>query len=261
MSKPSILLIPGSFALPEFYDPIVDAVAAQGYEIRGLHLPTVGLKTGPREGAPPSMYDDAAFIAGEVEKLADEGKDVILIAHSYGGIPATESTKGLRKEERREKGKKGGVVALAYMTAVVPALGVSAMGVLAGLPQESQLGLPIDEKGWMYHDNLISRSAALSFSDLPQEEGEAWVKKFVRHSAVSFSNELTYAGYKDIPVSWLLCEDDLTIPAETQKEAIEMIEKESGEKVDVTRIKSGHCPNVSKPQEVIHWFLDVARKA
>ncbi|MCJ1414016.1 hypothetical protein MMC32_000341 [Xylographa parallela] len=223
-------------------------------------MPAVGLKTRPREGAPPSMYADAAFIAAEVETLADEGKYVVLIAHSYGGLPATESTKGLGKEERRRKGKKGGIVALAYMTAIVPAVGVSAIGVLAGLPQESQLGLPIDDKGWMYHDSLISRSAALSFSDLPQAEGEAWVKKFVRHSAVSFTNELSHAGYKDVPVSWLLCEDDMCIPPKTQKEAIEMIERESGEKVDVTSIKAGHCPSISKPQEVIHWFSDVARK-
>ncbi|MCJ1384566.1 hypothetical protein MMC17_007683 [Xylographa soralifera] len=261
MSKPSILLVPDSFTLPELYDPIVNAVAAKGYEIQALHLPSVGLKTGPREGPPPSMYEDAALIAKEVEKLADEGKDVLLIAHSYGGIPATESTKGLGAEERQKDGKKGGIVALAYITALVPALGVSAMGVLAGVPPESQLLLPIDGKGWMYHDNHISRSAAISFSDLPKQEAEACVKKFVRHSAVSFANEVTYAGYKDIPVSWLLCEDDLGIPPETQKEAIELIEKESGEQVDVTSIKSGHCPNVSNPQEVIHWILDVARKA
>lgn len=144
MSKPSILLIPGSFGLPEFYDPIVNAVAAQGYEIRALHYPSVGLKTGPREGVPPSMYDDAAFIAEETEKLADEGKDVVLIAHSYGGVPTSQSIKGLGKEERVKAGKEGGVVNLAYMTALVPALGVSAMGVLSDVPKEQQLDLKID---------------------------------------------------------------------------------------------------------------------
>jgi alpha-beta hydrolase superfamily lysophospholipase len=130
MSKPSILFIPGSFALPEFYDPVVNAVAAKGYEIRALHLPSVGLKTGPREGEPPTMYDDATFIAKETEKLADEGKNVIIVAHSYGAVPATESTKGLGKEERQTQGKKGGIVKLAYMTALVPAVGITAGGVL-----------------------------------------------------------------------------------------------------------------------------------
>jgi pimeloyl-ACP methyl ester carboxylesterase len=144
MSKPSILLIPGAFGLPEFYDPVINAVALEGYEIRALHCPSVGLKTGPREGAPPTMYDDAAFIAKEIEKLADEGKDVVLVAHSYGGIPATESAKGLGKEERQKQQKKGGIVNLAYMTAPVPPVGGSAMAMLADLPKENQLDLKID---------------------------------------------------------------------------------------------------------------------
>ena len=144
MSKPSILLIPGSFALPSFYHEVVDAVA-KDYSIKALHLPSVGLapKT-PREGAPPSMYDDAAFIAKEAEKLADEGKDVILVAHSYGGIPVSESTKGLSKEERKASGKKGGIVHLAYMTVLLPAVGMSAVGLLADVPAENRVNLEID---------------------------------------------------------------------------------------------------------------------
>jgi pimeloyl-ACP methyl ester carboxylesterase len=80
------------------------------------------------------------------------------------------------------------------------------------------------------------------------------------HSAISFGGALTYAGYKDIPVSYLFCEDDLTIPAKNQLEGIALIEKESGKKVVVTSIKTGHGPHASAPQKVIDWILDVAGK-
>ena len=137
MSKPSILLAPGSFALPEFYDELFDVVRAKGCEIRGLHKPTVGLRAGEgRPGTPPTMYDDAAFIASEVEKLADQGKDVILVGHSYGGVPVTESAKGLGKNERQAQGKKGGLVNIGYITCLVPAVGESARDVLAKVPDE-----------------------------------------------------------------------------------------------------------------------------
>lgn len=102
--------------------------------------------------------------------------------------------------------------------------------------------------------------APITFSDLPQEEGEAWSRKFPPHSAISFGGPLTHAGYKDIPASWLLCEDDLIIPAEYQRKGIERIEEASGAKVDVTSIKAGHCPSASAPQKVIDWILDVAGK-
>ena len=144
MAKPSILMIPGSFTLPEIYDNIVDEVKARGYEIRALHLPSVGLETGPREGEPPTMYDDAAFIAKETEKLADEGKDVVLISHSYSGVPVTESSKGLGKEERKRQGKKGGIVHLAYLTALVRAVGTSAADVPMYVHRDHVLDLELD---------------------------------------------------------------------------------------------------------------------
>lgn len=131
MSKPSILLIPGACGLPEFYESFINAVTARGYEIRGLHLPSVCLKTETREGEAPTMYEDAAFIAKHATALADEGKDVLILTHSYGGVPGTESVKGLSKSERQKQGKKGGIVRLAYMTSLTPAVGVAAAGLQA----------------------------------------------------------------------------------------------------------------------------------
>lgn len=112
----------------------------------------------------------------------------------------------------------------------------------------------------MYHDP-IERSAAICFSDIPKEQGEAWLRKFSRHSSVSFMGELTYAGYKDVPVSYMLCEKDLCIPPKNQKKGIELIEEVSGRKVDVTSINAGHIPNESQPQVVIDWIVGAAKKA
>lgn len=75
MPKPSIILVPGSFAPSGLYDSVADAVTVKGYVFRALHYPSIGLKAGPREGEPPTMYEDAAFIAKEVGSLVDEGKD------------------------------------------------------------------------------------------------------------------------------------------------------------------------------------------
>ncbi|KIW99729.1 uncharacterized protein Z518_11142 [Rhinocladiella mackenziei CBS 650.93] len=261
MSKPTILLIPGSFSLPDPYDPVVDAVRAGGYEIRVLHLPSVGISAGHgREGAPPSMYDDAAFVAKEAEKLADEGKKIILIGHSYGGIPVTQGAEGLAVKGRQTQGKAGGIVTLAYMTALVPGVGQSAVDIIADVPQEHQVDLKVDENGWMYHDPP-SATAAIIMPKIPLEESEAVVKGFAKHSSVSFTDKLTYAGYKHIPVSYLFCEEDICIPTKIQQAEIDMIEKESGTKVHVTRISADHCPNLTAKQQTIDWILDTARRS
>lgn len=134
--KPFTLIVPGGMTPATVYDPVVEEVTKRGQDIRALTLPSVRLhsETGPvRE--PPTMYEDAAFIAKEAEALADAGRDVIIISHSYGGVPATESVRGLSKAARRKEGKPGGVVRLAYMTALIPELGDPANEVLTKRPR------------------------------------------------------------------------------------------------------------------------------
>ena len=104
-------------------------------------------------------------------------------------------------------------------------------------------------------------TAGMICQELPPEKGEAIVRGFAKHSAQSFGNELTYAGYKDIPASYLLCEEDLAGPPGFQREMIAMVEEASGRKVDVTSIKADHCPNLSAEEGTIEWVLKVAKKA
>ncbi|KNG83193.1 hypothetical protein ANOM_008829 [Aspergillus nomiae NRRL 13137] len=249
-SKPSIIIVPGSFSLPDFYDTVVDGVASKGYEVKAIRL-----RSTEKLQPPATMYDDAAAIASEVATLVEQGKEVILVAHSYGGVPTSESIKGLAKTEG--SGKIGGVVKLAYLTALVPPLGAASADVLADIPDENRVELQVDEEGYMFFADHAA-AAELCYSDLPAAEGKAWMERYPRHSAVSFTNPLSYAGYKDVPVAYLLCADDKVIPAQVQKQQIEIIEKETGRKVDVTVIPTGHIPIASAPEKVVDWIAGLA---
>jgi alpha-beta hydrolase superfamily lysophospholipase len=129
-TKPTILIVPGSFVEPELYSDVMSTYRARGYPIEAIALETAGKKPGPL----PTMYDDANSINSAVSKLADEGKEVILVAHSYGGAPATQSLKGISKADRKRAGKAGGVIRIAYLTALVPKLGDTAALAIAGAP-------------------------------------------------------------------------------------------------------------------------------
>lgn len=126
MAKPTVLIVPGGFTLPGLYNDVVAHVSSEGHPIQALHLPSIGYKT----AVPGTMQDDAAYIASEISRHADAGKDVVLVAHSYGGIPATESTKGLSKVERQRQGKSGGLVRLAYISCLILPVGESDASVI-----------------------------------------------------------------------------------------------------------------------------------
>jgi hypothetical protein len=73
------------------------------------------------------MQDDAAYFQRIIESLADQGRAVVIVTHSYGGVPGTESAKGLSKTDRQAAGKDGGVVGIVYLAAIVPEVGQSVL--------------------------------------------------------------------------------------------------------------------------------------
>lgn len=126
MDKPTILIVPGGFTKPKSYTDMITHVVSEGYAIQALQLPSVGYKT----NVPGTMHDDAAFIAYEISKHANEGNDLVLIAHSYGDLPATESIQGLSKRDRQRHGNSGGLVRLAYISCIILPVGESAASVI-----------------------------------------------------------------------------------------------------------------------------------
>lgn len=104
------------------------------------------------------------------------------------------------------------------------------------------------------------RIAKIIMQTVPLETGVAWVKKMPKHSTASFATPLTYEGFKDVDISYMLCELDHCIFPEVQRAGIEMIERKSGKKVDVTSLQVDHCPPQSAEKQTVDWILGVAKK-
>jgi hypothetical protein len=111
-------------------------------------------------------------------------------------------------------------------------------------------------------------TAEIVYNDLSPEAGAVEAAKFGKHSSVSFGGALIHAGYKDLPVSWFFCENDLCILPEVQQTAIDVIEESwagterEGKKVDVTRVNCDHCPFVDEGKRAIlvEWVEEVFAK-
>ncbi|KAI2612155.1 uncharacterized protein GGS25DRAFT_528858 [Hypoxylon fragiforme] len=252
MTKPTFVIVPGALALPSKYTNLFEALGAKGYELTGVHYPSVGFRDSPHKEVLPTLHDDAVTVAEAVIRLADEGKD----GHSYGGLPITEALKikGVIKADRQKEGKKGGLVRLAYMTGIVAPVGSSATDILGDMPEENRVDFVTRPDGWVDWGDKPSIAALVLSDHANQSENLAYINATEIQSAVSFTSPLTYAGYKDVPVSYLLCEGDRIIIPRAQREGIELIEKESGRKVDVYTTQAGHCPNFTAMGEVVEYI-------
>jgi pimeloyl-ACP methyl ester carboxylesterase len=116
-TRPTIVLIPGSFCSAALlWDAVVDELHDAGYETLAVELRTVGP---PSTSPPKTMADDAEHIHGIIEALANDGKDVLVVMSSFGGIPGTQAVKNLTRKEQQEDGKTGGVTGLVYASALL----------------------------------------------------------------------------------------------------------------------------------------------
>lgn len=139
---PVLVIVPGSFSPPHFYHTLRDAIQRHDIECFVVKTPSVGRRD---PELPATLSDDAAAVQAVTRKFADEGKDVVLMAHSYGGLPATQSLEGTAKTG----GVGGGVSKIVYVSALVAQVGVSCIQFMGQLPDfltvnVSRQGIPND---------------------------------------------------------------------------------------------------------------------
>ena len=139
MTQPTIVLVPGAWHGPDVYSSVTKTLGAHGYPTVSLPLPSVG-------AMPPNKNfdEDVKAIRDCLTSLIEKGeKEVILVVHSYTGMPGAEAPKGLGKKERREKGLKGGVVRLVFIMAFAMPEGFQPTAGGAQMPEWMKLDLEV----------------------------------------------------------------------------------------------------------------------
>jgi hypothetical protein len=99
------------------------------YKFIGVHLASVGAE-------PPlkDMTEDVKAIRSVISSEVEQEHDVVVVVHSYGGVPGCEAIEGFTKADQEGKGKKGGVVKLLFICAFALPSGTSLMDALGGTP-------------------------------------------------------------------------------------------------------------------------------
>ncbi len=119
MTKPTLVLVHGSWHCPEHYDLLVPALSHLGYKSAAVSLPS----TQSPEDPPHTLADDTAAVREVVLGELDQGNDVVVISHSYGGCPSNNALEGLNRKSRTAAGYGTAVNAMVFIAAVPVAAG------------------------------------------------------------------------------------------------------------------------------------------
>ncbi|OIW35132.1 alpha/beta-hydrolase [Coniochaeta ligniaria NRRL 30616] len=230
-----IVFAPGAWHQATCFDKLRNALKPRGWTTVAVEYPSVGAE-------PPTKHvaDDAAAIRSAVLRLADEGKEVVLVVHSYGGLAGAVAVEGLGWKQRAKQGKIGGVTMFIYLAAFVTPLGKSIKEMLGGqfLPWMNFTSEP-----YVFAD----KPEEVFYHDLSPEELKQALAEIRHQSAPVFTDVVGYEPWHEMPCGYIVCDEDKALPPPVQEQMASML----GPKAFVAHIQSSHSPFVSRVQECV----------
>jgi pimeloyl-ACP methyl ester carboxylesterase len=178
----------------------------------------------PSAGGTGNLADDVAVVRAAIEQSSEP---TAVVAHSYGGIPTTVATAGLRQVQH-----------LVYVCAFM-------------LDQGESLLSAIDHvvPPWIGVDEAAGVSRVLDpmnafYLDVDPADAEAAVARLRTQTLSSFADPVTAVGWRDIDSTYVLCTEDGAIPFAAQQAM-------SARAGTVHTMESSHSPFLSQPLELV----------
>ncbi|KAJ5287688.1 Alpha/Beta hydrolase protein [Penicillium angulare] len=248
VNLPVIVIVPGAFGTPEGFDGLKPYLTKAGYTTHSGAYPSCN----PSDPANVSSAQDIAFLRNNVllPLLNEEGKDVVIIAHSYGGVVAGGAAKELSKETRRAQGQGTGVVGLIYVVGNITLEGESLLTAVGGayppfikVNKPSQ-GLSLIEPAMDILYNDCDRALEPELEKLMQPHG---LQAFETPATAPAWAERAFDGRR----AYVRTLEDCCNPSFLQ----DMWLEKSNVKWEVVDFKTGHMPFVSHPQALAEQII------
>ncbi|KAF4632596.1 hypothetical protein G7Y89_g5534 [Cudoniella acicularis] len=256
----TVLLCHGSYHTPEPYQPFLASLEARGIPAICPQLPTSSpskLNTGspshpsydlpPPPGGYPQQADDVAVILTLLNQLiVEEGRNILFMGHSSGGLTATAAAiPELQREWREKEGKRGGVIGVFYECAFLVPVGESVHSFF----QPKDGSPPVIPPYCKFHQNgmegLMStvEGAKYFFNGLDDEKAKYYESTLT--ASTILTTVLENDAYPALPCIYLVTENDLALPAAYQEGMVALQNQREEVDIGVLKCPSGHSPHLT----------------
>jgi pimeloyl-ACP methyl ester carboxylesterase len=218
-----ILLIHGGFHGSWVWEKVIDRLAALGWHVQTVELPSVAAKGRRRYG----MHDDALAVRRRLEAIGDP---VVVVAHSYGGLVATQAAAGLAN-----------VTHIIYFAAFQLDIGDSLIGFVGEPPP-----------WWNIDADAVTANRPLDtfYADVPPDDATRAIHRLQPSSYSTVTERLSAAAWREIPSTYVICDEDQAIAPAAQEQLARRAS-------NIRRLPSSHSPMLSRPAEVTQIITDV----
>ncbi|KAK0709998.1 Alpha/beta hydrolase fold-1 [Lasiosphaeria miniovina] len=258
-TKPTLVLVPGAWYHIDTYHKLVAVLEAQGFRCVPVALPS-----STTHDPATTFLDDLQVVRRAIVAETDQGRDVVVVVHSYGGLPGHSASKGLTLPHRGSDSTTdthGHVLGFVGLATGFTVTGKTLLDGMGGAPPplwriDEETGFAVvqgDARNAFYHD-------------LPEAEGAQWVARLGCQTLRSLreGGEHTYSAWLDVPSWYVVATEDRAAPAFVQRMFVQQAVDAGGE-VTVRELPTSHSPMLSMPVETAQIIAEavaefVARK-
>ncbi|KAI1134978.1 Alpha/beta hydrolase fold-1 [Hypoxylon sp. FL0543] len=222
-AKPIILFIHGSWHLPLHYRALIDGLRSSGFTVLAPYLVT----TGYSDSIDDKTHVDATNqVRGYISPYLDQGREVVVVSHSSGGIVAGQASVGLTLEDRKAQGLRGGISSVIYIAALTD-------------PENARYRAPFPE-GWTDHKKRPMPeplAGALLYNDVEESRVQEALRLLVWQSETTFAPDRLHAQSEVRAAKiFVVCTRDKIVPPEKQ------YQRAADAGATVAELECGHSP-------------------
>ncbi|KAL5339334.1 alpha/beta-hydrolase [Aspergillus crustosus] len=237
-AKPTLVFAPGSWYPTSTFNSLTTLLESQGYRTHTVAFPSITQATTVKD-----LSNDIAAVRSLIEPEIKQGKDVVVIAHSWAGLPVNSALEGLIKTSETHG---AGVIKLLFISAFLPEIGQSLVSTKGG------------EAEWYVKDPtnttiIPSTPHSLFFHDVP--DGEYWASTLRPVAYATTIAPATGAAYLSLQSTYLLCEEDRALPLFMQQLMVDKARGNGAEMATAT-VKTGHTPWLVETEWVAGWIRE-----
>lgn len=199
-----------------------------------------------------TFKDDLDAARNVISAELSNGRNVVVIAHSYGGMVGNSAIKGFTKPRDADDNRSGYVIGLVLIASGFTLTGLAFMDPFFGRPPPAWR--VNNETGYA---ELVTSPRELFYHDLPEDEADYWVSQLTSQSlkALFEGGEYTYAGWKDVPSWYIGTVEDRGLPVLAQRMTVGMA-REMGASVEHRELQTSHSPFLSQPGLTVEILLE-----
>ncbi|OOQ81529.1 hypothetical protein PEBR_42688 [Penicillium brasilianum] len=245
-NSPIFVFVPGAWHTPDTFDGIRALLSKRGYDSEAIELPSVGAAEPTKSG----LHADIAHTNVVLRALAERGRQIVVVTHSYGGMVGSGAVEGLGYAQRSNAGQAGGVIMVVWLAAFVTPKGKSVIDMLGGnwLPW---MLLSDPDDGYC----RSSQQETVFYHDMTPEAQATAISKLKPHAKPSFLEPATFEPWHEMPSMYLFCDKDAALPLFVQEGFAQTL----GNPVTF-HVDASHSGFLSKPEETADG-LELALKA